>query len=127
MVRVWELAQRQGEELELIFSIVVYHGEAEWRVSRKFQDLLRVPTPFKNYVPDFQYFLCDLSQYDEAEIKGAILLRIGLLALKYIFHEDLIQRLPGILVLFHEISARDRVLECLEIFCAIYSVQLIKN
>jgi len=74
-----------------------------------------VPTPFKNYGPDFQYFLCDLSQYDEAEIKAAILLRIGLLALKYIFHEDLIQRLPRILALFHEISARDRALECLEI------------
>jgi predicted transposase/invertase (TIGR01784 family) len=116
MVRVWELAQRQGEQLELIFSIVVYHGEAEWRVGRNLHDLIGVPAPFKNYVPDFQYFLCDLSEYDEAEIKGAILLRIGLLALKYIFHEDLIQHLPGILTLFHQISVRDRALECLEIF-----------
>lgn len=116
MVRVWELVQRQGEKLELIFSIVVYHGEAKWRVGRNFHDLLGVPAPFKNYVPDFQYFLCDLSAYDDAEIKGAILLRIGLLALKYIFHEDLIQHLPGILALFHQISTQDRALDCLEIF-----------
>lgn len=116
MVRAWELAQRQDEELELIFSIVVYHGEAEWGGGRNFHDLLGVPAPFKIYVPDFQYFLCDLSEYDDAEIKGAILLRIGLLGLKYIFHEDLIQHLPGILTLFHQISTRDRALECLEIF-----------
>jgi len=116
MVRVWELVQRQGEKLEIIFSIVVYHGEAEWRIGRNFHDLLSVPGPFKNYVPDFQYFLCDLSEYDDVEIKGAILLRIGLLALKYIFHEDLIQHLPGILALFHQISVRDRALECREIF-----------
>ena len=62
MVRIWELLQRQGEELELIFSIVVYHGEAKGNVGRKFHDLLGVPAPFKSYVPDFQYFLCDLSE-----------------------------------------------------------------
>lgn len=116
MARIWEYAQRQAEKLELIFSIVVYHGEAEWRVGRKFHDLLDVPAPFKSYVPDFQYFLCDLSQYADEEIKGAILLRIGLLAMKYIFHEDLLQHLPGILALFHEIAVRDRAIECLEIF-----------
>jgi hypothetical protein len=33
-----------------------------------------------------------------------------------IFHKDLLQHLPGILALFYEISARDRAIDCLEIF-----------
>jgi len=39
-----------------------------------------------------------------------------LLVLKYIFHEDLLQHLPGIFALFHKISARERAIEWLEIF-----------
>ena len=116
MVRVWELVQRQGEELELIFSIVVYHGEAKWNVGRNFHDLLGVPAPFKNYVPDFQYFLCDLSKYDDEEIKGGIILHAALLALKYIFSEELRQRMPDIFKLLHDLLERDRAIEYLELF-----------
>jgi hypothetical protein len=41
--------------------------------------------------------LIDLSAYSEAEIKGEIFLRVGLLLLKYVFSEGLMPRLPDVL------------------------------
>jgi hypothetical protein len=53
----------------------------------------------RQYVPDFEYHLIDLSAFDETEIKGEVFLRVGLLLLKYIFSTGLLPRLPRILAL----------------------------
>lgn len=39
--------------------------------------------------PDFRYHLHDLSRLDQAEIKGHLLVKLGMLALKHIFDERL--------------------------------------
>lgn len=96
MVRVWEYGLRQGERLWPIVPIVVYHGRASWQIAPDFASLLAAPAALRPYQPDFRYWLCDLSQYDDAELRGAALLQVTLLALKYAFRPELHQRLPDI-------------------------------
>jgi hypothetical protein len=39
----------------------------------------------KRYLPAFEYYVCDLTEYKADEIQGAIVLRVALLAMKYVF------------------------------------------
>jgi predicted transposase/invertase (TIGR01784 family) len=104
MVRVWEYGLRQGERLWPIVPIVVYHGRARWQTATDFASLLDAPVALRLYQPDFRYWLCDLGQYDDAELQGAALLRVTLLALKYALRPELHQRLPDIGRLLWELS-----------------------
>jgi hypothetical protein len=55
------------------------------------------------YVPEFCYQLIDLSRYDDEEIKGAVMTRVGLLLLKAVFSPDYREKIPGILSLLKEL------------------------
>jgi len=115
MVKIWEYGIRQGERLSPILPVVIYHGEAKWHVGKSFHDLFDTSELFKHYLPEYQYWLCDLSQYKDEELKGAVILRVALLVLKYIFSEDLRQQLPKIFTLLHDLSKRKSGLEYLEV------------
>ncbi len=75
--------QQQGT-LRPIFPVVLYHGPVKWTVGLNFWSLFDAPEELRPYLPDYRYWLCDLSQYSEEEIEGAVVLRATLLALKYI-------------------------------------------
>ena len=64
----------------------------------------QLPEEFKRFVPDYDYLLCDLSEYSDEEIKGEVLLRIVWLIFKYIYSGEFLQRLPGILSLLRELE-----------------------
>jgi hypothetical protein len=114
MVRIWEQSPKQKQPLLPILPLVIYHGRSRWRVPLEFEALLEVPEVLKPYVPAYQYWLCDLSQYSDEEIQGAVTLRVGLLLLKYIFRQDLRHRLGEIIGLLRAISERETGLEYLE-------------
>ena len=102
LVRIWEQAlPEKVKKLPPIFPLVLYHGRTRWRVARNFSALVAwdEAAVLRRYVPEFEYHLCDLSAYDEDEIKGAVFLQVGLLVLKHIFNRELRTRLPEILKL----------------------------
>lgn len=115
MVKIWETAFKKKEDLgfPVIIPLVLYHGESTWRAKLNFRDLLRFPEQLNPFVPDFQYILWDASQYTDEEIKGEAVLRVALLILKYIFKDDLKDRLAGILELLKELSERQTGMEYL--------------
>ena len=69
-------------ELQPHFSDLLYHAGAliEW------QDAAAL----RRYAPEFEYHLIDPSAFSEAEIKGEVFLRVGLLLLKHIFSKRLL-------------------------------------
>jgi hypothetical protein len=107
--------RKQQEKLTLtpILPIVFYHGEREWQVPLGFQSIfLELPSVLAPYVPDFRYFLYDLTKVDDSEIQGDVILRIrrkrvvrlGLLSLKYAKRNDLPDKLEEIFALFEQLT-----------------------
>ena len=106
-VRIWE--QWLNEEgnrglLPVIVPVVFYHGAAAWRVSRQFADTVDDAPVLRAYVPSCVYHLVDLSAYRDEELRGAVRLQVALLTLKYVFQDELRERLPGILGLLRELE-----------------------
>lgn len=84
MTQIWSLSVRQNRAFVPILPIVVYHGQAEWRLPLNFADLFDLPQPLREFFPDFRYWLVDLSSMDDADIKGEVLAQVALLTLKHI-------------------------------------------
>lgn len=99
MVRIWDRAVREGErQLPAIVPLVVYHGAEAWRVPTGFASLCgSVASELAPYVPDFRFELADLGRIEDERLSGLGHLRAGLMALKYIFADQLVERLPDLL------------------------------
>ncbi len=112
LVRIWERDLRQGQKIvSPIIPMVIYHGRERWTAVRDFQNLFTGPEALKNYWPAFTYELCDLSAFHGDEIRGVALAQIGLRLLRYIFDDQLTDRLPEIFLLFHQLANQKTALE----------------
>ena len=78
MVRIWELYLKQNkikkdkkaETLPVVLPIVIYHGSKKWEVDKGFTSFFKAPEYLKDYIPDFNYQLYDISHVPDEEIKG---------------------------------------------------------
>lgn len=113
MVRIWERDLQDGQALQPIIPVVVYHGQERWRVATDFGDLFTGDEALRPYWPQFRYELQDLSRLSDEEVRGAVHLQIGLLVLKYIFDPALRRHLPDIFMLFRELAESQTALEYL--------------
>ncbi len=80
----------------------------------EFQYLFDLPEALQGLLPDFRYLLCDLTQYRDEDIRGAVTLKVAFLLMKHIFSNDLVDRLPGILELLRDLLNKRSGLEYLE-------------
>jgi len=111
MVRIWEPGVREsGDELAPIFPVVLYHGRESWRFDTHFGSLIRGPSAanFRKYLPDFEYHLCDLTRYKDEEIRGALVLRVALLAMKSVFSGEPKARVRHILALLADLVLSEK-------------------
>ncbi len=106
-VRHWEQETRNDEskKLSLIIPIVFYHGQARWNFDTRFSALIDFGgrEDLREYAPEFRIYLYDLSRYADEEIKGAAILRILLLVMKYVFSKHLDEKLKDIYKMFREV------------------------
>ncbi|MEF8715684.1 MAG: Rpn family recombination-promoting nuclease/putative transposase [Accumulibacter sp.] len=112
-VRIWEQWLNAGNSgrLPVVVPVVVYHGAATWRVSRQFADEVEEAPALRAYVPACVYHLIDLSGYQDDELRGAVMLHTALLTLKYIFRDELRERLPEILGLLRDLAQSSKGLD----------------
>ncbi|HEX4945173.1 MAG TPA: Rpn family recombination-promoting nuclease/putative transposase [Blastocatellia bacterium] len=100
IVRLWEQTQASGaKQLPPVYPIVLYHGCSRWKVPRNLRALVAMQndSPLLQFVPEFEYYLVDLTTLREEDLHGAPYLQAGLWALKLIFERELARHLPGIL------------------------------
>ncbi|MGH9939886.1 MAG: Rpn family recombination-promoting nuclease/putative transposase, partial [Blastocatellia bacterium] len=98
--RIWErLPRDETGLLPPVIPLVLYHGQKKWNAPAQFARLVAASEneTIRRFVPQFEYHLVDLSEYDLETFKGEIILRVFLALLKYIFHEGLGERLPEII------------------------------
>ena len=122
-VRIWELHRKQKpkEPLPPILPLVLYHGAERWQTPDRFHALFGgIDEALSAYVPDFRHELCDLSLPEPKRIRGAVLSRLVLLALKHIFDPHPKQALAEILPLARDILDKDTALEMLEVLLRYY-------
>ncbi|UEM03173.1 Rpn family recombination-promoting nuclease/putative transposase [Skermanella rosea] len=91
-VKIWQWwVQREGRDadgrlkpLPPILPLVVYHGEAEWRIPLDFAAGMELGDEMlRPYLLDFRYSLADLGRIDGASLSREKVLRVGLLILKH--------------------------------------------
>lgn len=136
MVRIWEQIVRKHQKekkkkkagkkgkrktdgespflLPLVLPVLICHGRSAWNIPADFRSLLPECPEFASYIPDFRYVICDISSYSDDEIKGMVMLRVAMLVMKYIFRDDLAERLPEILGLMRDLVQKRSGLEFLE-------------
>ena len=116
-MRILALSRKQSpnkKTLTPILPLILYHGKDGWRLKPQFVDLFDAPSALKPYLLNFQPVVCDLSQLNDEEIKGKILMQVTLRLFKHIFNHDLAEQLPNILALLQTLSEKNTVLEYLE-------------
>lgn len=109
--RFWEKELQETDKLSPILPVVVYHGTESWtiatRFARKLEGMKEPDTALAQtlgrYVPDFEYYLVNLTTLKDEEIRGAVVVRLFVLVLKHIFEEGLGGRLDEILELVVEV------------------------
>jgi predicted transposase YdaD len=110
IVRIWETElERKVRKLIPIVPLVLYHGRGKWEVDRTFSALIewQQAEHLKRYVPDFEYYVCDLAEYSREEIHGTAVLQIALLAMKYVFSDNPGLRLTEILRMSRTLLTED--------------------
>ncbi len=115
--RIWKLYMKQtgSKRLPAIVPLVLYHGKTAWLADVDFASLIAGPNEkLKTYIPDFRFVLYDLTQFSDGQIKGTLLSRIVLLLLKHISDPDFMEKLPGIMALFNDLSDEESGLRNLE-------------
>ncbi len=111
LMQIWDNVREEGKPLPCIFPVVIYHGKHRWTSKNDFASLVHYPKGIEKYIPNFEYFLFDLSQYDDEEIKGKILTRASLLLLKHVYTQDFGERFLRICKLIGELRDEKTALE----------------
>ncbi|MCB9076149.1 MAG: Rpn family recombination-promoting nuclease/putative transposase [Anaerolineaceae bacterium] len=112
-VRIWEQDRKQGRPFRPVLPLVLYHGRQTWTVPLDFAALFDLPDALSRYVPTFEYQLYDLSRYSDEEIRGEVILRVSLLLLKYILHDEFGQQFRGMVGLLQTLGQQVTGLEYL--------------
>jgi len=111
-MQIW--AGMDEKPLPFIFPIVLYHGKQKWTSDTNFGSLVHIPDGLERFVPRFDYYLYDLSQYQENEIKGSILSRVSLLLFKHIFDDNFGESFIRICELIKELGGKKTALEYMQ-------------
>jgi len=77
MVEIWRrnIVNKQTKELPLIIPCVLYNGKQKWNKSKNFQDLFRDNKTYEKIIPQFEYILIDINDYEDEtllELSGII-------------------------------------------------------
>lgn len=95
MVEIWETKRDNQKEkrLPIIMSIVLYHGNTDWYVRPSFSNLLEgyrdFPQELQKFVPDYEFFIYDVSDYEDEDTQLNVFLRIILMVFRDIRNNDI--------------------------------------
>jgi hypothetical protein len=96
IVRILTSWYKEHKRLSLppVLPLVAHRGPDGWGISCEFQDLFgAVPGPLRPYTVSFRHALVDFVLIEDDALSADIQLRAFLMALKYVLHSDLSDRL----------------------------------
>jgi predicted transposase/invertase (TIGR01784 family) len=117
MIQIWELHRQQStrRDLPVILPLIIYQGIGTWDADNRFSSLMETcHEALLPYIPDFRFILIDLSRYSDEQIKGGVVARVTLLAMKYALRDELPEKLFEMLKLLSDLADKKKGLDCLE-------------
>ncbi|ETR73310.1 MAG: transposase YhgA family protein [Candidatus Magnetoglobus multicellularis str. Araruama] len=105
----------ETEYLTPVIPIIVYHGPEHWECSKYLSELYKGNDLYKEFLPDFNFLVINLKNYDESQIKGIVYLQVALLVMKYFFSDELFNKLPDILSLLADLVQQKSTIDFLSI------------
>lgn len=109
MSEIWQVCSLQRPQERLlppILPVVFYHGPVPWHPSTRLQDQVRVeglPAEVLKLIPDFSYLLHDVSKIPDDDLRGNACWHLTRLLFKYVYREELWERLPRWREVFTEV------------------------
>ncbi len=94
MTAIWDAKAKneKKDELPVILPLLIYHGKDRWNAGNTLGNIIKgyenLPDSVKEYIPNYEYLVYDISRYTDDEIKGSAYLRIMLTILRDIFTKD---------------------------------------
>ena len=108
LIQYWKSKIKQKNKLPLVIPLVIYHGKVNWNIGVRFSDIIeKIDDKFKKYIPDFEYLLYDLSKYQDKDILGTEELKVMMQLMKYIYSENLTEKLKEIFKMFSYIEGKN--------------------
>ncbi len=76
MLNIWEYQTKNKESITPVIPVIFYHDNEEWNY-RKFATFFNITesSKLKQFIPDFQYILTDITKYDNEVIKKQLFKR----------------------------------------------------
>jgi predicted transposase/invertase (TIGR01784 family) len=100
ILNIWESCRKQRQPVSIVLPIILYHGKRVWK-KRPLKDYLSGKTELlNNFIPDFDYLLVDLSNFQDAKImllfKDNPAVKLWLLIQKYVYSsQSLVEKLDS--------------------------------
>jgi len=119
---IWERVtggKRSWKNLPMVIPVVFYHGKEKWNVHRNFSNIIDNSNESLNkYVINYEYILCDLSDYSDEEIIGDVLIQLGMFTFKHIFdsQNDWQKLIPKLFKVLDDLSKHESGLSFLSSF-----------
>jgi predicted transposase/invertase (TIGR01784 family) len=106
---IWEQYRKQNPEAKMlppVLPLVLFQGGATWKADLSLSGLIDIPDGLAAYQPEFRHLLVDLNHINSDELKGSLILRASLLALKA-SSKGMHYELPRLFQLLAELTHQD--------------------
>lgn len=94
MIEIWEskIKKESNYEIPIIIPLVIYHDKTEWNIQTRLNQMIpgydQLTQEIKKYVPDYEYLIYDLTQYNDEDIKLESITRIILKIMRDVRHAN---------------------------------------
>lgn len=68
LLNAWEQDKKEKKSLTLTIPIIIYHGKKSWKYESLTNYFMGIDATLKQFVPDFEYLLFDISRFSDTEI-----------------------------------------------------------
>ncbi len=106
---IWEQYRKQhpnAKKLPPVLPLVLFQGGATWTADLSLSGLIDIPDGLAPYQPEFRHLLVDLNHINADELRGSLIVRASLLALKA-SRKGLHHELPRLFQLLAELTHQD--------------------
>jgi len=130
---IWDQYRKQNptaKKLPPVLPLVLFQGGATWAADLSLSGLIEIPDGLAPYQPDFRHLLVDLDHINAGELRGTLMVRASLLALKASgkgMHHELPRLFQLLAELTHQDSSLSMIRTLLRYICVVAAILIMAS